>query len=146
MTTQTNRGWIGLKIDPLDVLFFRDGRPFGAAIRASGRLPNPQTLAGALRERIGRNRVARTACNGRRAGQERQDAEFRTHHRIAPKLNHGAALRRIFDQPRYTNIATHAASISWSPPDRRLEAPAYQESRNSPGRQWVLTGPKETRR
>lgn len=46
MSTQ---GWIGLRLDPLDVLFFRDGRPFGAANRVEGGLPNPQTLAGAVR-------------------------------------------------------------------------------------------------
>ena len=38
-----------LDIEPLDVLFFRDGRPFDAAPRATGGLPMPQTLAGALR-------------------------------------------------------------------------------------------------
>jgi len=41
--------WVGLRLDPLDTLFFRDGRPFDAATRASGGLPQPQTLAGALR-------------------------------------------------------------------------------------------------
>ena len=40
---------IGLWIEPLDVLMFRDGRPFGPASRADGGLPRPQTLAGALR-------------------------------------------------------------------------------------------------
>lgn len=40
---------IGLHLDPLDTLFFRDGRPFGAATKASGGLPTPQPLAGALR-------------------------------------------------------------------------------------------------
>jgi CRISPR-associated protein Cmr3 len=40
---------IGLRLDPLDVLLFRDGRPFDAAARVSGGLPTPQTLAGALR-------------------------------------------------------------------------------------------------
>jgi len=40
---------IGLCLDPLDVLFFRDGRPFGESFRAEGGLPNPQVLAGALR-------------------------------------------------------------------------------------------------
>lgn len=39
---------IGLKLEPLDVLFFRDGRPFGAATRGRSVLPFPQTLAGAL--------------------------------------------------------------------------------------------------
>jgi CRISPR-associated protein Cmr3 len=40
---------LGLRLDPLDTLFFRDGRPFDAASRASGGLPLPQTLAGAVR-------------------------------------------------------------------------------------------------
>lgn len=38
----------GLLLDPLDVLFFRDGRPFGPATRAGGGLPLPQTLWGAI--------------------------------------------------------------------------------------------------
>ena len=41
--------WVGLRLDPLDTLFFRDGRPFDATSRVSGGLPTPQTLAGALR-------------------------------------------------------------------------------------------------
>ncbi len=40
---------VGLCIDPLDVLFFRDGRPFDAASRAYGGLPLPRTIAGSLR-------------------------------------------------------------------------------------------------
>lgn len=40
---------IGLELLPLDTLFFRDGRPFGEAVRAASGLPHPQTLAGALR-------------------------------------------------------------------------------------------------
>jgi CRISPR-associated protein Cmr3 len=39
---------IGLTLEPLDVLFFRDGRPFGAATRGRSDLPQPQTLAGAI--------------------------------------------------------------------------------------------------
>jgi CRISPR-associated protein Cmr3 len=39
---------IGLQLTPLDVLFFRDGRPFGAASHGYSGLPLPQTLAGAL--------------------------------------------------------------------------------------------------
>lgn len=39
---------VGLKLEPLDVLFFRDGRPFEAATRGQTGLPLPQTLAGAL--------------------------------------------------------------------------------------------------
>jgi CRISPR-associated protein Cmr3 len=44
---QTRR--VGLCLNPLDVLFFRDGRPFEAASRAYGGLPLPRTFAGALR-------------------------------------------------------------------------------------------------
>src|SRR5262249_33971757 len=40
---------IGLRLDPLDPLLFRDGRPFDAATIAQSGLPTPQTLAGALR-------------------------------------------------------------------------------------------------
>ena len=40
---------VTLELEPLDVLFFRDGRPFDAGPRATGGLPMPQTLAGAVR-------------------------------------------------------------------------------------------------
>lgn len=36
-------------LEALDVLFFRDGRPFGAAAHGTSGLPAPQTLIGALR-------------------------------------------------------------------------------------------------
>jgi CRISPR-associated protein Cmr3 len=49
MTTATKIQRMGLCLQPLDVLFFRDGRPFGAATRASSGHPMPQTLTGALR-------------------------------------------------------------------------------------------------
>ncbi|HEV3386020.1 MAG TPA: type III-B CRISPR module-associated protein Cmr3 [Gemmata sp.] len=39
----------GICLDPLDVLFFRDGRPFGAASRVTSGWPTPQVLAGAVR-------------------------------------------------------------------------------------------------
>ena len=39
----------GLALDPLDVLFLRDGRPFGQGLRGQTRdLPLPQTVAGAI--------------------------------------------------------------------------------------------------
>src|SRR5262249_44257698 len=40
---------VPLLLEPLDTLFFRDGRPFDAANRVSGGLPYPQPLAAALR-------------------------------------------------------------------------------------------------
>jgi CRISPR-associated protein Cmr3 len=39
----------GLRLDPCDVLFFRDGRPFPTASYGESGLPTPQTFAGALR-------------------------------------------------------------------------------------------------
>ncbi len=40
---------VGLALEPLDVLFFRDARPFGAASIGMSRWPNPSTIAGAIR-------------------------------------------------------------------------------------------------
>ncbi len=45
---------IGVLLKPLDVLFFRDGRPFEAGMRGAGGLPSPQVLAGALRTHLWR--------------------------------------------------------------------------------------------
>ncbi len=45
--TERTRLW--LNIDPVDTLFFRDGRPFDPASRVASGLPSPQVLAGALR-------------------------------------------------------------------------------------------------
>lgn len=49
MTSSTSSITVGLILDPLDVLFFRDGRPFTASERLLSGLPLPQTLAGAVR-------------------------------------------------------------------------------------------------
>ncbi|MCL5271195.1 MAG: hypothetical protein M1457_11765, partial [bacterium] len=43
---------IGLLIEPLDTLFFRDGRPFASADRGHSDFPTPQTLAGMLRTHL----------------------------------------------------------------------------------------------
>jgi CRISPR-associated protein Cmr3 len=40
---------IGVVITPLDTLFFRGGRPFGAGLRAESGLPGPQVFAGLVR-------------------------------------------------------------------------------------------------
>lgn len=42
-------GVVSYELEPLDVLFFRDGRPFDAAPRAATAGPIPQAIAGALR-------------------------------------------------------------------------------------------------
>jgi CRISPR-associated protein Cmr3 len=49
-------GRVGLRIEALDTLFFRDGRPFDGQPRAMSGLPQPQTLAGALRTWLLRDR------------------------------------------------------------------------------------------
>lgn len=43
---------IGLLIEPLDTLFFRDGRPFGPTDTGYSQLPLPQTIAGMVRAYI----------------------------------------------------------------------------------------------
>lgn len=40
---------VGVALRPLDLLFFRDGRPFGESSRVNTGLPTPQMFAGALR-------------------------------------------------------------------------------------------------
>lgn len=50
---------VGLILDPLDVLFFRDGRPFTASERLLSGLPLPQTLAGAIRTAL----LQQVGCN-----------------------------------------------------------------------------------
>ena len=40
---------VSLELEPLDVLFFRDARPFDARCRATTSIPLPQTVAGAVR-------------------------------------------------------------------------------------------------
>jgi CRISPR-associated protein Cmr3 len=60
MTTTT----VGLKLEPLDVLFFRDGRPFTGSERSISGLPMPQTLAGGIRTALLRS----ADCDFRRLG------------------------------------------------------------------------------
>ena len=47
--TKTSYETRTIELQPLDVLFFRGGRPFDATARATSGLPMPQTVAGALR-------------------------------------------------------------------------------------------------
>ena len=48
-TTAEDLNVVSFDLEPLDVLFFRDGRPFDVAPRAVGGTPMPQTIAGAFR-------------------------------------------------------------------------------------------------
>ena len=63
----------GLSLEPLDRLFFRDGRPFEAATQATSGLPQPQTVAGALRTWL----LRKTGCDFERlAGALRSGKSF----------------------------------------------------------------------
>jgi CRISPR-associated protein Cmr3 len=59
---------IGLILEPLDVLFFRDGRPFEAGVRVGGQAIVPQTLAGALRTAL----LDRAGCDFQALGAAMQ--------------------------------------------------------------------------
>jgi len=50
---------VALALEPLDLLFFRDGRPFEAGIRVGATTIFPQTLAGALRTAL----LERAGCD-----------------------------------------------------------------------------------
>lgn len=63
---QTDRRRIGFCLDPLDLLSFRDGRPFGEGSYAISGLPLPQTLAGAVRPAL----LAACGCRFERLAQE----------------------------------------------------------------------------
>ena len=56
---------IGILIEPLDVLFFRDGRPFGQGVLGKSALPIPQTLSGAFWTAI----LESSGCDFRRFGE-----------------------------------------------------------------------------
>lgn len=73
---------VALRFDPLDALFFRDGRPFTEAARAQSGLPQPQTLAGALRTHLLRGVGCDSNGFGKlaeeiRAGRTLEDAMYR---------------------------------------------------------------------
>jgi CRISPR-associated protein Cmr3 len=71
MSAGDSTGWVGLRLEPLDTLFFRDGRPFDAATRVAAGLPNPQALAGALRTAL----LARTGFDFKRFAKQRKHRE-----------------------------------------------------------------------
>ena len=55
-----------LALTPLDLLFFRDGRPFDAAAQVRSGLPQPQTVTGAVRSWL----LARAGCAFPRLAQD----------------------------------------------------------------------------
>jgi CRISPR-associated protein Cmr3 len=66
MSSATGTTTAGVCLEPLDVLFFRDGRPFTGSERSVSGLPLPQTFAGAIRTALLRS----ASCNFGRLKQE----------------------------------------------------------------------------
>lgn len=62
---------IGLVLEPLDVLFFRDGRPFEFSSQVASGLPSPQTVAGSLRTWL----LCRAGWDFEKAAKEKRFAE-----------------------------------------------------------------------
>jgi len=60
---------IAFRLDPLDMLFFRGGKPFGATDRVASGLPKPQTPAGALRTWM----LKKAECDFKRLGSMMRD-------------------------------------------------------------------------
>lgn len=56
---------LGLFLTPLDILFFRGGRPLVASIPGVSTLPNPQTLAGAIATAVLRSSGAKFSGHGK---------------------------------------------------------------------------------
>ncbi|MCI0624641.1 MAG: type III-B CRISPR module-associated protein Cmr3 [Acidobacteria bacterium] len=63
---------IGMCLEPLDVLFFRDGRPFTGSERSVSGLPLPQTLAGAIRTAL----LRLAACDFARLKKSIEDGQM----------------------------------------------------------------------
>lgn len=72
---------IGIRLNPLDVLAFRDGRPFDAGSFAKSGLPMPQALAGCLRTALLRKydcdfkRLASSLLSGARFSEALVEAD-----------------------------------------------------------------------
>ena len=111
---------IGLKLEPLDTLFFRDGRPFAAGRAVSG-LPAPQTLTGAVRTHL-------LTLFG---------ADFRALGEAAKK---GAALPEAF---RAAGVPEWIARVSARGPWLSAAGPAAQPFVEAP--RHYRTGPNESR-
>lgn len=62
---------IGLCLEPLDPLFFRDGRPFTGAERSVSTLPLPQTVAGGIRTAL----LRAAGCDFQRLGAAVKNGE-----------------------------------------------------------------------
>lgn len=141
--------WVGLKLEPLDTLFFRDGRPFDAANRVASGSPTPQTLAGAIRTAL----LARTgfdlAAFGRAMKGDRRpkvldalrdakadegviDAHFRgpffalaKGDEIEPLLPMPAVLGRGKQKGTWSRARPKSGLTGWDDPDKLL--PLWRE-------------------
>lgn len=100
MSTLTEKT-IGLCLEPLDVLFFRDGRPFMTGMEHMvSRLPLPQTVAGAIRTALLRAaecdfpRLGKAMRDGTGFSQAVKQACGKEHHWIGDLALRGPCLAR----------------------------------------------------
>lgn len=106
---------IGLKLDPLDVLFFRDGRPFGGARNLSG-WPPPQTFAGAVRTALLRAagcdfaRLAQAVQAGKSFAEAVQESCPPNYHWIGRVMARGVWPARMTPDG-HLNVLTPAPSV-----------------------------------
>lgn len=101
---------IGFRLQPLDVLFFRDGRPFTGSERSVSGLALPQTLAGAIRTALLRlagcdfGRLKQELEQGRSFDQALKEACSREHHWIGQVTVRGPWLARSNDATDHLEV------------------------------------------
>jgi len=154
---------IGLRIEPLDLLFFRGGLPMTEGIRAQSGLPNSQTLAGMIRtllleksgadframrgvlslreacEAAGEGWVAQVRCCGPWPAIERDGV-------LEPLVPSPANLRRVSGEEQYSVLTPRQTPVpGWTPPESGmlpLWAGRGRSDKHVPG--WMtITGLKK---
>lgn len=156
MSSHTTTGSIGLSLEPLDTLFFRDGRPFEAGFRATSGMPQPQTLAGALRtwllRRVGCDfeKLAEAMKEGRSFQQVAAEAQPPEVGQIAqlrfrgpwfalegrPLVPAPATLRRVKSEQKEENVIVRMEPLSdhdslpgWSPAESGMRPVWLRDTR-----------------
>jgi CRISPR-associated protein Cmr3 len=150
MTTATTTQRIGLCLEPLDVLFFRDGRPFGAATRASSGEPMPQTLTGALRTALlalqgfsFENLAARLRRNkgeGREEPIEQALKECGAPEWIVNARVRGPFLARLGDKGNVADVLVPVPAVLHGPKDEACSATVQPLHRLAPLKAGGLPG------
>jgi CRISPR-associated protein Cmr3 len=115
--TGTWTNTIGVCLQPLDVLFFRDGRPFTGSERSVSGLPLPQTFAGAIRTTLLRSadcnfgRLKQAVESGHSFAEAVKQACSREHHWIGNMAVRGPWLARQTPQDREPEVLVPVPAI-----------------------------------